>query len=81
VKESKAGADNHVTTRSDVVGQAQTGIEILPLRVEDLRRPSLPLPTQAAVKGEAAGRTPFVLDVQAIISMVQGAFGLIADSR
>src|SRR6266704_1074939 len=81
VKEAEAGAHDDVVFGADVVGHAEARIEIFPLGVKDIRRPCFPFPPQAAIHGQAVGGAPFVLNVEAVVAMIESSFGLITDRR
>src|SRR5216683_1592009 len=81
VKEAEAGAHDDVVFGADVVRHAEARIEIFPLGVKDIRRPCFPFPAQAAIHGQAVGGAPFVLNVEAVVAMVESSFRLIPDRR
>src|SRR5262249_17509569 len=63
VEEPEARSHHNVVLRSQAIGQTDPRIEVLPLGVEHMRRPSLPFPPNAAVQCQPICGAPLVLNV------------------
>ncbi len=81
VEQPKARSDDDVARRAEVVGEAYARIEVLPLRVQHGRWPSLPFPANPAVERKAAGGAPFILEVKTVIGVGKLPKGLVANRR
>src|ERR1700687_2610167 len=79
VEQPQPGAHNNVALRSNIVGEAEARIDVLPLGVEHVRGPGFPFPTYASIESEPAGGAPFVLNVETVVRVVHLALRGIAD--
>src|SRR5581483_1075978 len=79
VKESKAAAHHDIAAGSQAVRKPDSGIEIVHRIVQNPTWPSLKVPTQTEAQVQVLGGPPFVLNKQAVVGVVERAFGLIAD--
>src|SRR5258708_9957878 len=79
MEQSEAAAYHKILSCTKVVCQANAWVEVLPLRVQHGRGPSLPFPANTAVEREPARGPPFVHDVESVIGMGKLALGLVVD--
>src|SRR6266478_6542309 len=78
VEQSKTSAPQHVAPGTKVVRNAGAGINILPLRVQHIRRPRFPFPAKTCIKREPGGGAPLILNVETGVLVVQLAQRAIA---
>src|SRR6266403_1119143 len=71
VKEPETGSNHEIMFCTHVVGHTKARIKILPLRVKYVGGPSLPFPPEPAIQCKPVRGTPFILNVQAIISVIE----------
>ena len=71
MKEAPAGANDNLPLGAYVVSQAEARIEIVILIVQRGARPGLELPADATVDREPLRGAPLVLDVKAIVGVIE----------
>src|SRR6266850_4766496 len=71
VKEPEPGSNHEIMFCTHVVGHTKARVKILPLRVKYLGGPSLPFPPKPSIQCQPVRGTPFILNVQAIISVIE----------
>src|SRR6266403_154190 len=71
VKEPEPGSNHEIVFCTYVVGHTEPRVKILPLRVKYVGGPSLPFPPKPSIQCQPVRGTPFILNVQAIISVIE----------
>ena len=81
MEKSRAATNDKIAVAARCVGKAQARVEVLQGIVNGGAGPRFALPSQSIVEGQPIGGAPPVLDVQTLVSVIQGSFRLVAYRR
>src|SRR5262249_17179854 len=81
MEQARAAANHYISGSTKRIRESRPRIEIFQGVVERCTRPGLALPAQAQVERSIVAGPSFVLQVKALVSMIQRPLSLITDGR